>query len=123
MTPAAQNAVLIIALSAAFADGSKDERGRKVFGGPLGTAAGKTFGQIGGAGIGMAFSFATTYALGQVAKHYYASGRTMSTAMLRDRFQNLLGPAKQMQAEYVPQIRQKASSLDMAQVLAMVKGR
>ena len=36
----------------------------------------------------------------------------MSTALLRDTFQNLLGPAKQMQAQYLPQIQQKASTLD-----------
>ena len=55
----------------------------------------------------MAFSFATTYALGQVAKRYYAGGRVMSTAMLRESFQDMLGPAKQLQTEYLPQIRQR----------------
>lgn len=29
-------------------------------------------------------SFATTYALGHVAKRYYAGGRTFCTQMLRD---------------------------------------
>ena len=88
----------------------------------LGKVAGKTFGKVGSAATGMAFSFATTYALGQVAKRYYADGRVMSTALLRDTFQNLLGPAKLMQAQYLPQIQQKASSLDVAQIMAMVRG-
>ncbi|MDP2794007.1 MAG: DUF533 domain-containing protein [Sulfurisoma sp.] len=99
-----------------------EQFGRKLLGGLLGKAAGKTFGQFGGAATGMAFSFATTYALGQVARRYYAGGRVMSTAVLRDTFQNLLGPAKQMQTQYLPQIQQKASTLDAGQIMAMVRG-
>lgn len=99
-----------------------EQFGRKLLGGLLGKAAGKTFGKLGGAATGMAFSFATTYALGQLAKRYYAGGRVMNTAMLRDTFQNLLAPAKQMQAQYLPQIRQQAETLDMGRVMAMVRG-
>lgn len=99
-----------------------EQFGRKLLGGLLGKAAGKAFGNIGGAATGMAFSFATTYALGQLAKRYYAGGRVMNTQMLRDSFQNLLGPAKQMQAQYLPQIQQQAGSLDMGRVMALVRG-
>ncbi len=99
-----------------------EQFGRKLLGGLLGKAAGKTVGKIGGAATGMAFSFATTYALGQLAKRYYAGGRRMDTAMLRATFQNLLGPAKQMQTNYLPQIRQQAETLDMGRVMAMVRG-
>ena len=99
-----------------------EQFGRKLLGGLLGKAAGKAFGNLGGAATGMAFSFATTYALGQLAKRYYAGGRVMNTAMLKDTFQNLLGPAKEMQAQYLPQIQQQASTLDMGRVMAMVRG-
>ena len=99
-----------------------EQFGRKLLGGLLGKAAGKAFGKLGSTATGMAFSFATTYALGQVAKSYYASGRTMSTALLRETFESLLGPAKQMQSQYLPQIQQKASTLDMSQVMSMIKG-
>ena len=99
-----------------------EQFGRKLLGGLLGRVAGRTFGKMGSTATGMAFSFATTYALGQVAKRYYAGGRVMSTAVLRDTFQNLLGPAKQMQAQYLPQIQQKASTLDASQIMAMVRG-
>ena len=99
-----------------------EQFGRKLLGGLLGKAAGKTFGKIGGAATGMAFSFATTYALGQLAKRYYAGGRVMNTVMLKDTFQNLLGPAKQMQTQYLPQIQQQAATLDMGRVMAMVRG-
>ena len=100
-----------------------EQFGRKLLGGLLGKVAGKTVGRIGGAATGMAFSFATTYALGQVAKRYYASGRVMSTEVLRDTFQSLLGPAKQLQTQYLPQIQQKAATLDAGQVMAMVRGQ
>jgi len=99
-----------------------EQFGRKLLGGLLGKAAGKTFGNIGGAATGMAFSFATTYALGQLAKRYYAGGRVMNAVMLKDTFQNLLGPAKQMQTQYLPQIQQQAGTLDMGRVMAMVRG-
>jgi uncharacterized protein (DUF697 family) len=103
-----------------------EQIGRKLLGGLLdkavGKAAGKTFGKAGGAATGMAFSFATTYALGQLAKRYYAGGRRMDTALLRDTFQSLLGPAKQMQTQYLPHIRQQAETLDMGRVMAMARG-
>jgi uncharacterized protein (DUF697 family)/tellurite resistance protein len=99
-----------------------EQFGRKLLGGLLGKMAGKTIGKVGGAGTGMAFSFATTYALGQLAKRYYAGGRVMSTALLRETYQGLLQPAKQLQTQYLPQIEQKASTLDAAQVMAMVRG-
>ncbi len=91
-----------------------EQFGRKLLGG--------LFGNVGSAATGMAFSFATTYALGQLAKRYYAGGRVMNTALLKDTFQNLLGPAKQMQTQYLSQIQQKAGTLDMGSVMAMARG-
>ncbi len=98
-----------------------EQIGRKLLGGLLGKAAGKSFGKIGSAAVGMSFSFATTYALGQLAKRYYAGGRTMNTALLSDTFQNLLGPAKQLQTHYLPQIQQKAATLDAGQIMALMR--
>jgi len=95
---------------------------RKLLGGLIGKAAGKTAGKFGSAATGMAVSFATTYALGQLAKRYYAGGRTMNTTVLRETFQSLMGPARQMQTQYMPQIQQQAETLDMGRVIAMVRG-
>ena len=100
-----------------------EQFGRKLLGGLLGKMAGRTLGKVGSAGTGMAFSFATTYALGQLAKRYYAGGRVMNTALLRETYQGLLEPAKQMQTRYLPQIQEKAATLDAAQVMAMVRGK
>ena len=100
-----------------------EQFGRKLLGGLLGKVAGKTIGKLGGAATGMAFSFASTYALGQVAKRYYAGGRTMNTAVLQGTFESLLGPAKQMQAQYMPQIQQKAATLDPIQIMNMLRSK
>jgi len=100
-----------------------EQFGRKLFGGMLGKALGKTAGKWGSTATGMAFSFATTYALGQLAKRYYAGGRRMSTSVLSASYQDLLAPAKQLQTQYLPQIQQKAATLDAAQIMALVKGR
>lgn len=99
-----------------------EQFGRKLLGGLLGKVAGSTLGGLGQAATGMAFSFATTYALGQVAKRYYAGGRVMSTTVLRETFQELLGPAKQLQNQYLPQIREKAATLDAKQIMGLVRG-
>ena len=98
-----------------------EQLGRKLLGGLLGKMAGKTAGKAGRAATGMTFSFATTYALGQVAKRYYAGGRTMNTNILQETFRDLLGSAKQMQQQYLPQIEQKAATLDASQVMALMR--
>ena len=97
-----------------------EQFGRKLLGGLFGSLGGKAGRGIGSAG--MAMSFATTYALGQLARRYYAGGRVMSTALLRETYQGLLEPAQQMQTRFLPQIRQKAGTLDAAQVMAIVRG-
>ena len=100
-----------------------EQFGRKLLGGLLGKLAGRTLGGLGSAATGVAFSFATTYALGQVARRYYGGGRVMSTELLRTTFQDLLAPAKQLQNQYLPQIQQKASILNPTDIMAMVRGK
>jgi uncharacterized protein (DUF697 family)/tellurite resistance protein len=55
-----------------------EQIGRRVVGGLLGAAAGNLVGALARGATGAAFSFATTYALGHVAKRYYAGGRVTS---------------------------------------------
>ena len=100
-----------------------EQAGRKLLGGLLGKVAGRMIGGLASGATGMAFSFASTYALGQLAKRYYGGGRTMSSAMLKQSFNELLAPAKALQANYLPQIQEKARNLDMADVISVVKGQ
>lgn len=58
-----------------------------------------------------AVAFATTYAVGQAAKSYYSSGRTLSTAQLRETFSRMLNDGRLMQSRYSSQIAERAGSL------------
>lgn len=98
-----------------------EQFGRKLLGGLLGQVAGGIGRGIGRAATGVAFSFATTYALGHVAKRYYAGGRTLSADMLKQAFESMLGEAKAMQSRYLPEIQQKARTLDVSQVLQSIR--
>jgi uncharacterized protein (DUF697 family)/tellurite resistance protein len=99
-----------------------EQFGRKLLGGLIGKAAGRMLGGIAGQATGMAFSFATTYALGQLAQRYYAGGRVMSTDLLRQTYQGLLGPAKALQERHLPDIQNRARTLDAGEVMRLVKG-
>lgn len=98
-----------------------EQFGRKLLGGLLGSVAGGLGRGLGRATAGAAFSFATTYALGQLAKRYYAGGRQMNTALIQQTYQSLLGQAKQLQGQYSSEIQHKANTLDAGQVMSMVK--
>jgi uncharacterized protein (DUF697 family)/tellurite resistance protein len=98
-----------------------EQIGRKLIGGLLGKVAGRAVGGLGRAATGAAFSFATTYALGQLAKRYYAGGRVMSTDLLRSTFQELLASAKRQEQQYLPAIRERAGTLTPTEVIDLVK--
>ena len=99
-----------------------EEFGRKLLGGLLGKAGGKLLGGLGSQATGMAFSFASTYALGHLAKRYYAGGRVMSTDLLRQTYQGLLGSGKTLQQQHLGDIQARASTLDAGEVMRMVRG-
>jgi len=98
-----------------------EQAGRKLLGGLFGKLAGGLIGGLARGATGVAFSFASTYALGQLAKRYYSGGRTMSTEVLKQTFEELLAPAKELQTKYLPQIQEKARSVNMGDVMAMVR--
>ena len=73
-------------------------------------------GGIGSATTGAAFSFASTYALGHVARRYYAGGRTIDAAGLQQAFTRMLGEAKASgRARYAGQIAEQARTLGREQ--------
>lgn len=98
-----------------------EQIGRKLLGGLLGGIAGGLGRGLGRAATGAAFSFATTYALGQLAKRYYAGGRQMNQTLLRETYESLLNQAKQLQSQYTGEIQQKARTLDLNQVMSMAR--
>jgi len=98
-----------------------EQFGRRLLGGLLGTLGGGLGRAVGRAAAGSAFSFATTYALGHVARAYYAGGRSLDAQRLKETFASLLGEAKGLQQRYAVQIDQQARSIDPKQVLRMVR--
>lgn len=99
-----------------------EQAGRKLLGGLLGKMGGGLLGGLGKQAVSSGMSFASTYALGHVAKRYYAGGRTLSTQMLKEAFAGVAQEAQGLQTRYLPQIQEKARTLDAGKVLAMVRG-
>ena len=99
-----------------------EQAGRKLLRGLLGKMGGGLLRGVGNQAVSSGMSFATTYALGQVARRYYAGGRILSTQLLRDTYATLMQEAQGLQGRYRPAIESEARGLDAAKVLAMVRG-
>ena len=100
-----------------------EQAGRKLLGGLLGRVGGGLLGGIGRQAVSSGMSFASTYALGHVAKRYYAGGRTLSTQMLKDSYGSVVQQAQALYGQHLPAMQEKARTLDLSRVMAMVKGR
>jgi len=98
-----------------------EQAGRKLLGGLLGKIGGGMLGGLGKQAVSSGMSFASTYALGHVARRYYAGGRSFSAQMLRESFDSMLGEAKGLQARYLPEMQAQARSLDTAKIIDMVR--
>lgn len=98
-----------------------EQAGRKLLGGLLGRVGGGLLGGLGKQAVSSGMSFATTYALGHVAKRYYAGGRKLSTQMLKDAYANVMQEAQGMQTRYLPQMQEKARTIDVKQIMSMVR--
>ena len=98
-----------------------EQAGRKLLGGVLRSIGGGMLGGLGGQAVSSGMSFASTYALGHVARRYYAGGRTLSAGILRETFDSVVREAQGMRAQYLPAIEEKARSLDPARVLNLVR--
>lgn len=99
-----------------------EQAGRKLLGGLLGKVGGGLLRGMGNQAVSSGMSFASTYALGHVAKRYYAGGRTLSAEMLRDTYASIMKEAEGLKDKYVPDMQNKARTLDAGQVLALVRG-
>ena len=98
-----------------------EQAGRKLLGGLLGAIGGGLLGGIGRQAVSSGMSFASTYALGQLAKRYYAANRSLNAEMLRGAFDGLLTEAKSLGSRYQSEIKSKASSMDIGKLVATVR--
>lgn len=85
--------------------------------------AGKLAGRIANQATGSAFSFASTYAIGQMAERYYGNAGKLPAAEIKTLFTTLTQEGKNLYTRYAPEIQQRAGSLDAASVLSLVRGK
>lgn len=99
-----------------------EQAGRKLLGGLLGKVGGGLLRGLGQQAVSSGMAFASTYALGHVAKRYYAGGRTLSTQMLKDAYASVAQEGQGLHSRYLPTMRETARTLDAGKVMAMVRG-
>jgi uncharacterized protein (DUF697 family) len=98
-----------------------EQIGRKLLGGLLGGLGGGLGRSLGRQAASSGLTFATTYAIGRVAQRYYAGGRTLDAAVLKETFASLLAEARGMAPKYQSQIEQAAQTIDTRNLVSLVK--
>jgi uncharacterized protein (DUF697 family) len=98
-----------------------EQLGRKLLGGLLGGLGGGLGRSLGRQAASSGLTFATTYAIGRVAQRYYAGGRTLDAATLKQTFASLLAEARGMAPQYQSRIEQAAQTIDTRKLVEMVK--
>jgi uncharacterized protein (DUF697 family)/tellurite resistance protein len=97
-----------------------EQFGRKLLGGLLGSIAGGIGRAVGHQAASSGMAFASTWALGQVARQYYAGGRVLDADKLRAAFGPLLEHAGELGTRYAGEIRQRAQSIDLSNLPALI---
>jgi uncharacterized protein (DUF697 family)/tellurite resistance protein len=98
-----------------------EQFGRKLLGGLLGGIGGGLGRTVGRQAASSGMSFATTYAIGRVAQRYYAGGRTLDAAMLKQAFAGLVDQARGLAPRYRQEIEQKAATIDTRSLASLIK--
>lgn len=96
---------------------------RKLLGGLLGKVGGGMGKTVGKQAAGSVMSFATTWALGRLARQYYSGGRKLSAIELRSTFGSLTEQARSLHSRYAGDIQQKAGSVNVSQLLPLIRGQ
>lgn len=98
-----------------------EQFGRKMLGGLLGSVLGGLGRSIGRQTASSGMAFATTWAIGQVAKQYYGGGRTLDAAKLKAAFAPLLEQGQTLVQRYGGEIAERARSIDLKDLPSLVK--
>jgi uncharacterized protein (DUF697 family)/tellurite resistance protein len=112
----------VAALGVGLAGQYLEQFGRKLLGGVLGAVLGGLGRGIGHQAASSGMAFATTWALGQVAKQYYGGGRTLDMDKLKAAFAPLLAQGQQLVERYGGEIAQRARTIDVRNLPALIKG-
>ena len=95
---------------------------RRFLGNLAGRYLGGTARTITEKGTGPVMTFATTYALGHVAKTYYSGGRKLSMSDLRSLFAGKVEEAKGVYANNEGSILNSAQKLDPSRIMSILRG-
>ncbi|HMO50536.1 MAG TPA: DUF533 domain-containing protein [Kiritimatiellia bacterium] len=95
-----------------------DGMARKLLGGLAKKMAGGLVGNVARGATSAGVTFATTWAIGQVARQYYASGRRFDTGQLRALFGSLKTQGEKVYQQYAGDVQQRAGNLDLSQVMS-----
>lgn len=89
--------------------------------GKLGGAVAGSLGKMTARGVtGAALTFATTYAMGQVAHRYYGGGRRLDQSTMKGLFGELKAHAGTLYPQYADQIKQRSNQIN---VQDLIRGR
>ena len=94
---------------------------RKLFGKAAKRAMGKGGKKVAAGATGALLSFATTYGLGQVAKVYYAGGRTLSQGQIQGVFEEQLERGKTMFAQHQGAVQEQSRTLNVRDLPGLLK--
>ena len=94
---------------------------RRLLGGLAGGLLGGLGGMVVGTGTSFGFAFASTYAIGHLADRYYAGGRKMEAALLRETYARLLADGRALFSQHSGAVQARASTLNPADVINLVR--
>lgn len=98
-----------------------EQFGRKLLGGLLGAVLGGMGRAVGHQTASSGTAFATTWALGQLAKQYYGGGRTLDAEKLKAAFAPLLEQGQGLIDRYGGEIAERARTIDARNLPALIR--
>ena len=98
-----------------------EQFGRRLLGGLLGAVLGGAGRGVGHQAASSGMAFATTWALGQLAKQYYGGGRTLDTAKLKAAFAPLVEQGQALIGKHGGEIAERARTIDVRNLPALIK--
>lgn len=100
-----------------------EQAGRKLLGGLLGSIGGSILGGVGRQAASSGMAFASTYAVGQLARRYYAANRELSTDLLRSTFAQMRDDARGLSSTHLSSMRAMAERLRTTDLTSLVRSQ
>ena len=98
-----------------------EQFGRKLLGGLLGSVLGGMGRAVGHQTASSGMAFATTWALGQLAKQYYGGGRALDAGKLKAAFAPLFEQGQGLIGRYGGEIAERARTIDVSNLPALIR--